>query len=149
MATNVDDCEIEYNIHFDKFTESEESLIDATHEYNEFTQPHLYELPICNQLELSFGQSNGTQLLISIDTTYRAMLKTYTVPDHVEYIPSFTFTGCVNLTSVTIHQSMNRISPYAFFGCKNLKNIQIKPDGTDNNYVQEYCDKFGIFCQII
>ena len=59
---------------------------------------------------------------------------TVTIPESVAYnektysvtsIGSWAFSGCTNLTSITIPSSVTSIGDYAFFGCYNLTSITI------------------------
>ncbi len=47
----------------------------------------------------------------------------FTIPSNVEYIFSYAFYCCTNLTSVTIPSSVYGIYDYAFYGCSNLAHI--------------------------
>jgi len=64
----------------------------------------------------------------------------YTIPGTVEFIESYAFSNCTNLTSVTILSSLSDIKPYAFYYCKSLKFLTISTDATatsDNTTIGE------------
>jgi hypothetical protein len=44
----------------------------------------------------------------------------------VTYIDASVFSGCKNLTSITIGNNFTELYKKAFYGCKKLKNIVIK-----------------------
>lgn len=44
------------------------------------------------------------------------------IPEEVTYIPAYAF-SCVNITSLTIPESVEEIEPHAFHGCKQLKQL--------------------------
>jgi hypothetical protein len=49
----------------------------------------------------------------------------YTVPTSVTIIEDSAFSGCINLTGVTIGNSVTRIGEYAFSGCDSLSRVTI------------------------
>ncbi len=51
----------------------------------------------------------------------------YTIPDSVESIYEYAFSGCTGLTSVDIPDSVTTIREYAFYGCTGLTGVTI-PD---------------------
>ncbi|MBO5790808.1 MAG: leucine-rich repeat domain-containing protein, partial [Clostridia bacterium] len=51
---------------------------------------------------------------------------TFTVPDGVVQISSYSFFGCLALESVTLAESVMGIGSYAFGGCENLTAVTFK-----------------------
>ena len=51
--------------------------------------------------------------------------KNYKIPDGVTSIDRFAFSGCTNVTSITIPVSVTSIDKYAFSGCLSVKSITI------------------------
>ena len=54
-------------------------------------------------------------------------LTSVTIPDNVTNIGSFVFYNCRGLTSITISDSVTSIGSYTFYGCTNLTHVTI-PD---------------------
>ena len=64
-------------------------------------------------------------------------LTSITIPDSVTSIGNWAFSGCSGLTSVTIPDSVTSIGALAFYGCSGLTSVTIpfvgeKLDGTEN-----------------
>ena len=51
--------------------------------------------------------------------------KEYAIPDSVTTIDSSAFSGCTNLTSVTISDSVTKIEACMFYGCSSLTSVTI------------------------
>ncbi len=56
------------------------------------------------------------------------------IPDNIKYADNYytvnsigelSFNGCIDLTSISLPQSLNRVEKYAFEGCINLKEVHI------------------------
>lgn len=54
-----------------------------------------------------------------------------TIPDDVEEIDSYAFSGCTGLTTIAIPEGVKRIGKYAFFGCGELTSIIIPKSVTE------------------
>ena len=70
------------------------------------------------------------------------------IPNSVESIGDFAFSGCSGLTSVTIPNSVESIGECAFRGCTSLTSVTIG-DGVKSigDYAFQYCDKLKkIYC---
>lgn len=62
------------------------------------------------------------------------------IPDYVESIPDYLFSGVSNLQSVSFHDGVRSIGNSAFRGCKNLKNLEIPHSVTSiSAYAFEGC----------
>lgn len=60
---------------------------------------------------------NG-KILVKVENKF---LREYTIPATVEKIGRKAFSGCMNLVSIKIPDSVKSIEPFAFFGCTNLE----------------------------
>ena len=60
---------------------------------------------------------NG-KVLVKVENKF---LREYTIPATVEKIGRNAFSGCMNLVSIKIPDSVKSIEPFAFFGCTNLE----------------------------
>ena len=67
-------------------------------------------------------------------------IETITIPNGVESIAHFAFSGCTNLTSIEIPESVTSIGGFAFSGCTNLTSITMPL--VDNDGSLEY---FGYY----
>ena len=59
-----------------------------------------------------------------------SVLKKITLPDSVEAVEEYAFSGCVNLKTVEFSKNLKKIGFGAFFGCSSLKNITL-PEGIE------------------
>lgn len=54
-----------------------------------------------------------------------------TIPENIEEIDSYAFSGCTGLTTIAIPEGVKKIGKYAFFGCGELTNIIIPKSVTE------------------
>lgn len=77
----------------------------------------------------AFSGSNITEIVIPDSVTKLdgfkdcCNLKTFIMPDGVETIPQFCFSGCLNLQRIQISESVKYIKQYAFSDCVSLTEI--------------------------
>ena len=67
-------------------------------------------------------------------------LKSITLPDSITNIGSYAFSGCGDLKSITLPDSITNIGSYAFSGCSSLTSISIPASVTNiGEYVFSSC----------
>ena len=81
-----------------------------------------------NLLSISFSDYYSNPLNCGHNLYFGGELVTdLEIPQGIEFIPVYAFSGCSSLTSITIPDSVTSISDYAFYGCSALTSITI-PD---------------------
>ena len=61
----------------------------------------------------------------NLGTVFGTQVEEYILGDNITHIGPNTFSGCINLTSVTIPKSVTYIGVSAFYGCSNLSSVTI------------------------
>ena len=82
---------------------------------------------------------DGNPLYYAHNLCVNGILAKYLIlPDDVTDIKSYAFSGCTNLTSVTIPNSVTSIGSYAFMDCSGLTNVTIPDSVTNIGYMAFY-----------
>ena len=83
-------------------------------------------------LEMAEQGYKGRQEKSAVSTIYFIMLiSTIIVPDYVEIIGPYAFSGCNNLTNVVISNGVKTIGQNAFDSCSSLSSIAIPSSVTN------------------
>ena len=83
------------------------------------------------QIDSAYAIKNGTKCIADWAFIECVNLTSITIPNSVTNIGNYAFSACNNLTSVTIPDSVANIGKQAFSECGNL-NIDVSPQ--NNNY---------------
>ena len=81
-----------------------------------------------NEFKGKFASEDGKCLIIDgvLNSSARAGLTEYTIPDNVNTIGAYAFNNCKSLTSVTIPDNVTTIGQSAFYGCSSLTSVYCK-----------------------
>ena len=82
-------------------------------------------LPIIDNIRYA-----GNYIVEVIDKT----LSSYNIKEGTKWVGSHAFSGCTNLTSITIPDSVTSIGDYAFSNCSSLNSIEISNSITSIGY---------------
>ena len=102
--------------------------------------PYLALVKLKDNTISEFDIYTNAKFILSSAFSGCANLTNITIPDGVTSIGNHAFYDCANLTSIAIPYSVTSIGDYAFYGCKNLTSITI-PDGVTSigHYALSYC----------
>ncbi len=101
------------------------SAPDGDHEYR--VTPFKY---IGTSPDVVFPE-NTTHISSSVFNDCKDLIETVVVNEGVTEIYGGTFENCINLTSVTLPESLEFIQPMAFAGCTNLKTLNLPESVTE------------------
>ena len=85
------------------------------------TSVGMYLLKGCNNLDTLYWNSNSS--LSNATNAIKDHLKVAIIGDSVKAIGNSAFSGCSELTSISIPENVSYIGDYAFLGCTNLKTV--------------------------
>ena len=101
-----------------------------------------YTGDIAGWCDIKFGSNDSNPMYYSHNFYINDQeIKDLVIPNTVDSIHNYAFSGCSALTSITIPNSVTRIGNYAFSGCSGLTSITIPNSVTsigDNAFA--YCD---------
>lgn len=114
-------------------------------------QRAFYACHSLTSFESKFASEDNRCLIIDgeLNSFASGDLTSYTIPNSVTSIGSWTFAFCKNLTSITIPNSVTKIGEYAFCHCKNLTSITIPNSVTEiGSYVFWNCSNLkSVYCK--
>ena len=104
----------------------------------------------CTSLEtVKFGDASQLETIISYTFGGCISLTSINIPNSVTSIEGHAFNGCTSLTSIKIPDSVTYIGSYAFINCSSLTSINI-PDGVTSigSYAFDGCSALtDIYCE--
>lgn len=77
------------------------------------------------------SRNNCNAIIVSATNTLLRGCSNTIIPEGVEKIDSYAFSGCKGLTSIVIPEGVKAIEKWAFFGCENLTSIVIPQSVTE------------------
>ena len=91
---------------------------------------------------------NGCPVVGIMENAFKGntVIQSVTIPDSVEFIDSFAFSECGNLSSVTIGSGIERIETYAFYHCDNLTQFHLRPCGLVQCHSKQQRIKSSVLC---
>lgn len=102
---------------------------------NAIPEIHIKDINTWLQIEHIDAILNGTDLYINGQSAY-----TITIPEGVTRIPSYTFSGCKNITFIVLPSSVTTIGESAFYDCPELISVnQAQSLTTIENNAFRYC----------